>query len=290
MHRDREWDRDDEPNERSNRREPRREMQGRSSGEGSWWQKEHSHARRDEDEYGERDYAGRGDDRHLRANVYRDSVEHRGYGERGYGERGYGDHGHADRGHADRGYARGYGYDEGRFESQRDYAGSSGFGASGRPSLGGPETGARGAPLGFEHEGSWRPPDVDHGAHQPTRRTSFSGRGPRGYTRSDERIREEVCEALTEHDEIDPSEVDITVNSGEVTLSGLVDERRMKRLAEDVAASCRGVKDVHNQIRVRQEPQRQTREQIPSGPSASQRTGPSERSERTENGPRNRTS
>jgi len=80
----------------------------------------------------------------------------------------------------------------------------------------------------------------------------FRGRGPRGYHRSDERVREDVCEALTDNDELDASDLDVGVSSGEVTLSGLVDDRRSKRLAEDVASSCRGVKDVHNLLRIKQ--------------------------------------
>jgi len=36
-----------------------------------------------------------------------------------------------------------------------------------------------------------------------------------------------------------------------VTLSGTVDERRDKRLLEDLAEDVPGVKDIHNQIRVR---------------------------------------
>jgi hypothetical protein len=79
----------------------------------------------------------------------------------------------------------------------------------------------------------------------------FSGRGPRGYTRSDERIREDVCDALTWDPDIDASDVTVTVSSGEVTLSGEVDDRPAKRQAEDVIEGIAGVKDVHNQLRAR---------------------------------------
>ena len=44
----------------------------------------------------------------------------------------------------------------------------------------------------------------------------------------------------------------MSVKDGEVTLTGTVDERHAKRIAEDVAESVSGVKDVHNQVRVRQ--------------------------------------
>jgi len=78
----------------------------------------------------------------------------------------------------------------------------------------------------------------------------FFGKGPKGYTRSDDRIREDVSERLTDHSEIDASSIELIVKDGEVTLTGTVNDRRSKRLAEDVAEQSRGVKDVHNQIRV----------------------------------------
>jgi osmotically-inducible protein OsmY len=84
----------------------------------------------------------------------------------------------------------------------------------------------------------------------PADRTSHAGRGPKGYRRSDERIHEEVCEVLTRHPGVDASEVEVRVEGGEVTLAGTVPDRRMKRLAEDLAADCAGVVDVHNQVRV----------------------------------------
>lgn len=83
-------------------------------------------------------------------------------------------------------------------------------------------------------------------------RGRHSGKGPKGYRRSDDRVREDVCERLTEHPEIDASEIEVTVKDGDVTLMGTVDDRNAKRMAEDVAESVSGVKDVHNQVRVGQ--------------------------------------
>jgi hypothetical protein len=80
----------------------------------------------------------------------------------------------------------------------------------------------------------------------------YTGRGPRGYQRSDERIREDVCERLTQHGQIDASDIDVQVADGVVTLSGSVDKRQAKRMAEDLAESVSGVKDVQNQIRIQQ--------------------------------------
>jgi hypothetical protein len=78
----------------------------------------------------------------------------------------------------------------------------------------------------------------------------YVGRGPKGYWRSNERIYEDVAERLTQHGEIDASDVAIHVENGEVTLTGAVDSRRTKRLAEDIADGVNGVRDVHNELRI----------------------------------------
>lgn len=83
----------------------------------------------------------------------------------------------------------------------------------------------------------------------------FSGIGPEGYRRSDERIQDDVCERLTRHGNLDASGIRVSVRDGEVTLDGSVDNRRAKRLAEDVAESAFGVRDVQNRLRVRELPQ-----------------------------------
>ena len=83
------------------------------------------------------------------------------------------------------------------------------------------------------------------------RRGPYSGRAPRGYRRSDERIREDVCERFTDDGDLDPSDVEISVDTGEVTLVGTVATRAQKRLAEDIADGIFGVVEVHNRLRVR---------------------------------------
>ncbi|HEX7155133.1 MAG TPA: BON domain-containing protein [Thermoanaerobaculia bacterium] len=86
---------------------------------------------------------------------------------------------------------------------------------------------------------------------EPAGRTSFRGRGPKNWRRSDERIREDVAERLTEHHDVDATDVDIEVKDGEVTLSGHVSTRLQKRLAEEIALHCSGVHDVHNRLTVK---------------------------------------
>jgi osmotically-inducible protein OsmY len=78
------------------------------------------------------------------------------------------------------------------------------------------------------------------------------GRGPRGYTRSDDRIREDVSDRLTDDSYVDASDIDIEVSGGEVTLNGHVEHRGAKRRAEDIAESVSGVTHVQNNLRVRQ--------------------------------------
>jgi osmotically-inducible protein OsmY len=79
------------------------------------------------------------------------------------------------------------------------------------------------------------------------------GRGPRGYTRSDDRIREDVSDRLTDDPHIDATEIDVTVASGEVTLSGTVEGRWTKRHAEDIAEGVSGVRHVQNNLRVQKQ-------------------------------------
>jgi hypothetical protein len=79
----------------------------------------------------------------------------------------------------------------------------------------------------------------------------YAGRGPKGYTRPDEGIREEVNDRLTAHALIDATDVEVQIRNGEVTLTGFVDSRDAKRVAEECAENIRGVREVHNRLRVR---------------------------------------
>lgn len=83
---------------------------------------------------------------------------------------------------------------------------------------------------------------------------SYQGRGPKGYKRSDERIREDVCERLTEDPFIDASNVEVDVRNGEVTLSGTVASRGLKYRAEDLVEAVSGVTHVQNNVRVSDTP------------------------------------
>lgn len=78
----------------------------------------------------------------------------------------------------------------------------------------------------------------------------YRGRGPQDYRRSDERIREDVSEAMMLDPWLDASGLQVSVQDGVVTLEGTVGERYMKYLAEDCAAHAIGVRDVENRIRL----------------------------------------
>lgn len=77
------------------------------------------------------------------------------------------------------------------------------------------------------------------------------GKGPRDYTRRDERILEEINDRLCDNPYIDASEIDVSVSKGILVLSGTVEDRESKRLAEDIGESVSGVKEVENQLRVK---------------------------------------
>lgn len=80
---------------------------------------------------------------------------------------------------------------------------------------------------------------------------SHRGKGPKGYTRSDTRIEEDVNDCLTEDPNIDASTIEVAVKGGEVTLSGTVARREDKRRAEDAVERVSGVHHVQNNLRVR---------------------------------------
>jgi osmotically-inducible protein OsmY len=82
-------------------------------------------------------------------------------------------------------------------------------------------------------------------------RGRFTGRGPKGYQRSDERIREDVSEELAFAGDIDASDIEVHVSNCIVTLDGEVESREEKRFAEDIAEAAPGVRDVHNNLRVK---------------------------------------
>lgn len=132
---------------------------------------------------------------------------------------------------------RGGGY-RGGWGGTGEYGSSTGgYGASGL-------TGSTGrwGPGGAGYSGS----ELRHGVSRLT------GRGPKGYRRSDDRIREDVCERIARSG-LDAENVEVHVDNGEVTLAGEVESRMDKRRLEDVVDDVFGVDEVHNHLRLRRE-------------------------------------
>jgi hypothetical protein len=171
-----------------------------------------------------------------------------GYGSQGFGSQGYRPQGSETPGRygssgASPEFGRG-GYERG-FEGMDRESGWGGF-----PTGGGyGQTGFReGTSSQF---GSFPTSGYSEGQYGSTRtRGRFTGRGPKNYTRSDDRIREDVSDRLEQHGEIDATEIEVRVETAEVILEGTVPDRRTKRLAEDVVEDTPGVKQVHNRLRI----------------------------------------
>lgn len=89
----------------------------------------------------------------------------------------------------------------------------------------------------------------------------FTGLGPQGYTRTDENIKDDVNDRLTQHGGIDARNIHVDVKNGEVTLTGTVASRKQKRMAEDVVDSVPGVEDIHNNLKVQKQQQGQQGQQ-----------------------------
>jgi len=92
--------------------------------------------------------------------------------------------------------------------------------------------------------------DAERRRRMDQARGGYYGKGPRGYTRSDDRIREDVNDRLTDDWQLDASDIEVVVANCEVTLNGTVYSRDDKRRAEDLAENVSGVRHVQNNLRV----------------------------------------
>lgn len=134
-----------------------------------------------------------------------------------------------------------YGQVMGR-ESERPY---------GHHSYGRQEHGQRRTREGERPAQSEHPSDAIDERSSAVMQEEARGKGPKGYTRSDDRIREDVCDAMTDDPLLDASEIEIEVKDGEVTLNGTVGSRQAKRHAEDIVERIGGVKHVQNNVRLK---------------------------------------
>lgn len=207
------------------------------------------------------------------------------YDERGDDERGYGGRGYEDPSW----YARESMGERGFRDAMRiDRGGRYGMRASNR--YGTRDDGMRGVDPRALRERGWHQEDEDRLMMRGERpdwmttdrsldderrgmmqQAQFRGKGPRNYKRSDSRIMEDVYDALTYQDDLDATDVEVSVESGEVILRGEVNSRQEKRMAEDLAHNIRGVHDVRNEIRVRREAQSASTETQPAQAQSQQR-------------------
>jgi uncharacterized protein (DUF2267 family)/osmotically-inducible protein OsmY len=163
--------------------------------------------------------------------------------------------GYGDQVRGRRGISSGYGGPE----MTRDYRGG-GYGSAYMPGGYDPDSDYRGHMTGSGGDRrSLRASQSDWGEGPASGRgygaTGFGqhrGRGPKSYARSDDRIREDVCDRLTDDPNIDASQIEVSVSNGEVTLSGRVGDRNAKRSAKELAERIGGVRRVQNNLRVNQ--------------------------------------
>lgn len=103
---------------------------------------------------------------------------------------------------------------------------------------------------------SWFGDEEAERRRERDKRNDHRGKGPKGYKRSDEKIKSELEDELYNDSYIDASDMEVTVNDAEVTLTGSVESKWIKRRAEDLAETITGVEVVKNHLIVRKEPQR----------------------------------
>lgn len=79
---------------------------------------------------------------------------------------------------------------------------------------------------------------------------SPKGQSPKFHRRSDDKIHEEIWELLSNNADLDATEIELHVEAGEVTLTGNVESRDARWLAEDLVSSVTGVREVTNRLKV----------------------------------------
>lgn len=68
------------------------------------------------------------------------------------------------------------------------------------------------------------------------------------HTRSDKVIYQEVCEKLLATPYVDASGITVEVKDAVVSLQGIVEDRKMKKMAELVLENVSGIKDIQNSL------------------------------------------
>jgi hypothetical protein len=83
---------------------------------------------------------------------------------------------------------------------------------------------------------------------------SFRGRGPRNYRPTDDRIRERLCEVLTDHADVDASDLTLEVECGIVKLHGNLRDAAMKDRVLAAIQDTHGVVGIVDQVQTTDQP------------------------------------
>jgi hypothetical protein len=105
--------------------------------------------------------------------------------------------------------------------------------------------GGRGEDIASDVERSWMDVCADD---ECMGRPHHRGRGPKGWSRSDQQVYEAVCERLTRDRLIDARGFEVDVEEGVVTLRGLARAPADPRHAAELVRSTPGVKDVRLEL------------------------------------------
>lgn len=97
--------------------------------------------------------------------------------------------------------------------------------------------------------GQW--PEIEDANRNRAQHGPHRGKGPKNYKRTDARVKEDINDRLVEDNYIDASDVDISVENGEVTITGTVETREIKRRIEDIIENVSGVTHYENRVRVK---------------------------------------
>lgn len=77
-----------------------------------------------------------------------------------------------------------------------------------------------------------------------------AGKGPKGYVRTDAKIKEDIEDRLYHHSFIDATEIEVKVKDGDVTLTGTVSDKYTRRRVENLIDNVSGVRDVDNNLKI----------------------------------------
>lgn len=79
---------------------------------------------------------------------------------------------------------------------------------------------------------------------------NYYGFGPKGYRRSDQKLKDEARLLLNQDPILDSSNINIEVFNNVIYLRGFVDSRKDKKRAELLIEDIFGIEDIQNQLKI----------------------------------------